>query len=169
SISFYDEYQSKVFNIEEQRDNYSVYSLGEANNVSDVLADENNVYTISRAQNELIVFSKKDKKMANTVQLDRKPIDAILYNSKLYILCAKDGYMNVVDTLSVKVLKREKIADEGFYSKMTLIPGENSVLITGINSKTYLIYDLDKMQVANIQDSYVNVSNIMILDKAQRL
>ena len=169
SISFYDEYLEKAFNIEEQRDNYSVYALGDVSNVSEVVADENNVYTISRTQNELIVFSKNDKKMTNTIQLDRKPIDSILYNSKLYILCAKDGFMNVVDTLNGKVIKREKIADEGFYSKMILIPGENSILITGINSKTYLIYDLDKMQVANIQDSYVNVSNIMILDKAQRL
>ena len=61
------------------------------------------------------------------------------------------------------------MADEGFYSKMTLIPGENNVIITGINAKAYLIYNLETMKLANIQDSYIDVSNIVILDKIQRL
>ena len=52
---------------------------------------------------------------------------------------------------------------------MTLIPGENSVMISGINSKKYLIYSLDKMKLARSQDSYADVSNIIILDEAQQL
>ena len=91
------------------------------------------------------------------------------YNNKLFILCAIDGYMDVYDILENKLISREKLAQDSFFSKMTLIPGENNVMITGINTKKYLVYSLDKMKLARSQDSYVDVSNIIILDEAQRL
>ena len=77
--------------------------------------------------------------------------------------------MNVYDIAQNKIISRERIAQEGFYSNMTLIPNENNIMITGINSKKYLIYSLETMKLARSQDSYIDVANIIILDKSQRL
>ena len=44
-----------------------------------------------------------------------------------------------------------------------------NILITGISSKKYLIYNLETMKLTEVQDSYIDVSNIVILDKSQRL
>ena len=167
--SFFDEYSSKIYNMTNENDSYSVRAIGEANNVSKIIADDKNIYAISRIQNELYVFDKDEAKLISTIALDKKPTDALLYQGKIFILCAKEGYMNVYDINENKIISREKLAQDGFYSNMTLIPNENNILITGINSKSYLVFSLDKMKLARTQDSYIDVANIIILDKNQRL
>lgn len=169
TIAFFDEYSSKVFLMTKENDNYSVKALGEISNLSKILIDENNIYAISRLQNQLSIFSKKESKLSSTIDLDIKPTDAVLHQGKIFILCSKDGYINVYDTNENKIISREQIAKDGFYSNMTLIPNENNIMITGINSKKYLIYNLETMKLAHGQESYIDVANIIILDKAQRL
>jgi len=169
TIAFFDDFSQKIFNVTKNADEYIVQPMGTVNNVSKILSDVANIYAISRTQGELYVFDKVPAKLLNTVMLDKKPTDAILYDTKLFILCAKDGYMDVYDTVKGKIISREKLADGGFYSKITLIPGENSILITGINSKAYLVYNLETMKLAHSQETYIDVANIVILDKSQRL
>ena len=77
--------------------------------------------------------------------------------------------MDVYDIAENKIISRERLSQDGFYSNMTLIPGENNVLITGINSKSYLVYNLDTMKLTQKQETYIDVANIIILDKSQRL
>lgn len=170
-ITFYDEYLAKIFNVEKVPDGYEVKPVGEVNNVTKLLADSTKIYAISRSSGELNVFEKSEEKpvLLNTVQLDKKPVDALIFENKIYILCAQEGYMDVYDIEEAKLISRQQLARDGFYSKMTLIPNENNIVITGVNSKAYLIYNLEKMKLTHTQDSYVDVSNIIILDKTQRL
>lgn len=172
TIAFFDEYSSKVFYMINEDGGYSVRALGGVNNVSKILVDEINVYVVSRMQNQLLVFDKTQAKLISTIDLDIKPTDALLYQGKIFVLCSKEGYINVYDVEQNKIISRERIAQEGFYSNMTLIPNENNVIITGINSKKYLIYNLETMKLARTQESYIDVANIIILgnsNKAQRL
>ncbi len=169
TIAFYDEFMQKVFNVTRNGDEYAVQPMGSVNNVSKVLADVANIYAISRTQDQLLVFDKVHGKLINTVELDKKPTDAIMFGTKLFILCSKEGYMDIFDTVEGKVISKEQLSKDGFYSKMTLIPNENNILITGINAKNYLLYSLDKMQIVKKQESYIDVANIIIIDKAQRL
>ena len=101
--------------------------------------------------------------------LDKKPIDAIRFKTKIYILCSQNGFLDVYDTVENKLVSREQIAKEGFYSKITLIPNEKSIMISGINTKDYILYDLETMKVTNVQESYVDVSNIIFADKEQKV
>lgn len=169
SFAFVDDFSQKIFNVTKNGDDYVVQAMGTVDNVSKILSDVAHIYAISRTQNELYIFDKVQGKLLNTVTLDKKPTDAILFGPKLFILCAKEGFMDVYDIVEGKLISREKLADEGFYLKMTLIPGENNVLITGINSKAYLVYNLDTMKLSKSQENYIEVSNIVILDKSQRL
>ena len=169
SITFFDEFSSKVYNVTRNGADYVVQPMGSVNNVSKILSDVANIYAISRTQNELYVFDKTQGKLLRTIEIDQKPTDAIIYGTKLFILCAKEGYMDIFDTVEGKLTSREQLSKDGFYSKMTLIPNDNSILITGMNSKNYLVYSLDKMKLVRKQESYIDVANIIILDKAQRL
>ncbi len=169
TIAFYDEFLSKVFNVTQKDDTYTVKAMGDANNISKVLIDSENIYATSRIENELYVYNKEQSKLINTIELDKKPTDALLFQGRIFILCAKEGYMDVYDIAENKIISREHLSQEGFYSNMTLIPGENNVLITGINSKAYLVYNLDTMKLAQKQETYIDVANIIIMDKSQRL
>ena len=169
TIAFYDEFLSKIFNVTEENGSYTVRAVGDGSNISKVIIDNKNIYAISRIQNELYIYDKKEAKLINTIAIDKKPTDALLFQGKIFILCAKEGYMDVYDIAENKIISRERLSQDGFYSNMTLIPGENNVLITGINSKSYLVYNLDTMKLAQKQETYIDVANIIILDKSQRL
>ena len=169
TIAFFDEFSSRMFKIIQQDTEYTVVPLGETKSVSKVLCDNSKIYALSRTQGVLYVFDKIESKLLSTVELDKKPTDAILYGGKLFILCSKDGYMDIYDIVQDKIIKKEQLSTEGFYSKITLIPNEKNILITGINSKNYLIYNLDEMKLTKKQESYIDAANIVITDKNQRL
>ncbi len=165
SISFYDEYSSKVYNVTQSGLEYIVQPVGEAQNVSLILSDVANIYAISRTKAELYIYDKTQAKFLSSIMLDKKPVDAIRVKTKIYILCSQNGFLDVYDTTENKLVSREQIAKEGFYSKITLIPDKKSIMISGINTKDYILYDLETMKVTSTQESYVDVSNIIFTDK----
>ncbi len=168
-LTFYDDFQSKVYNVIESGQEYVVQPLGTVPNVSKIISDQANVYAISRTQNQIYVFDKTLSKLNKTIDTDTKPTDAVLYNTKLYIICSKAGSINVYDTVLEKILSKETIEDNIFYSKINLLPNKKQILITGNNSGSYILYNLDNMEIVKKQESYVDVSDIVILDKEQRL
>ncbi len=169
SISFYDEYSQKVFNVTKSGSEFIVQPLGTVLNASKILSDMANVYVLSRTDSQLYIFDKALAKQLNVVDLDKKPTDALIHENKIFILCSKEGFMDVYDTIENKIISREQLSKEGFYSKLTLIPNDNNIMITGINAKNYLIYNPTTMKLVKAQESYIDVANIIILDKNQRL
>ena len=117
----------------------------------------------------MYVFDKALAKQLNVIDIDKKPTDALIHDHKIFILCSKEGYMDVYDTVEGKIVSREQLSKDGFYSKLTLIPNDNNIMITGINAKSYLIYNPTTMKLVKTQESYIDVANIIILDKSQRL
>ena len=177
SISFYDEFASKIFNVTKNGADYIVQPMGEVHNVSKIISDIANIYAISRTDSQLIIFDKALAKQLDVIDIDKKPTDALMYGTKIFILCSKEGYLDVYDTIEGKIISREQLSKEGFYSNLTLVQNQNkednkvknNLLITGINSNNYLLYNLETMKLVKKQESYVDVANIVILDKVQRL
>jgi len=169
SIAFFDEFSSQIFNVTQNGSDFVVQPIDKIENVSKIITDIPNIYAISRTQSELYVYDKVQTKLINTITLDKKPTDAILYGTKIFILCSKEGYMDVYDTVEGKIIQREQLSKDGFYSKMNIIPNEKNIIITGLNTKNYLIYNLDLMKLTKKQESYIDVANIIFLDNSQRL
>jgi len=169
TIAFYDEFQSKIYNVTKNVEEFIVQPMGVVKNVSAIETDVANIYALSRTDNQMTVFDKTQGKLIATVDVDNKPTDVLRYKTKLYILCSKEGYLDVYDTVSGKIVSREQIAKDGFYSKITKIPNEENLMITGVNSGNYAIYSLEKMKPVKFQNSYINVNNVVIMDKAQKL
>lgn len=169
TINFYDEYQSKVYNVTRNGEEYIVQPMGNVSNLSALESDVANIYAFSRTENQMYIYDKTSAKLLGTVDTDKKPIDVLRYKSRLYILCAKDGYINVYDTVKGKMVSKEKLPDNGFYSTIAKIPNQDDIIITGANSGSYVVYNLEKMKIVKSQDSHINVANIVILDKAQKL
>lgn len=177
SISFYDEFASKIFNVTKNGSDYIVQPMGTVHNVSKVIADIANIYTLSRTDSQLIIFDKALAKQLEAIDIDKKPTDAVMFGTKIFILCSKEGYLDVYDTIEGKIVSREQLSKEGFYSNLTIVQNKdekekkvaNNLLITGINSNNYLLYNIETMKLVKKQESYVDVANIIILDKAEHL
>ena len=147
------------------------------NNISKIITDVANIYAFSRTDSKMLIFDKALAKQLDSIEIDKKPTDAVLFGTKIFILCSKEGYLDVYDTIEGKLVSREQLSKEGFYSSLTIVQTKdekanksaNNLLITGINSNNYLLYDLDTMKLVKKQESYVDVANIIVLDKVQKL
>ena len=73
--------------------------------------------------------------------------------------------LEVYDSEQKKVILSTQLDSDGFYSKITLIPDQHNVIITGVNSKKFLLFDLEKMTLIKKQPALIDVSNIVIMDK----
>ncbi len=176
SLSFYDEFAAKIYNVTKNDGEYIVQPMGTIHNVSKILSDIANIYAISRTDNQLTIFDKALAKQLDVIDLDIKPTDAVMFGTKIFILCSKEGYLDVFDTIENKIVSRQKISDgNGFYSNLTIVKNENAnqtspnLLITGINSNNYLLYNLETMKLVRKQESYIDVANIILLDKTPNL
>ncbi|MBR1617231.1 hypothetical protein IJ670_03685, partial [bacterium] len=169
TVAFFDAYLSRIYALVQAGQDYTVQAVGEVKNVSKVLSDTANIYALSRTDSMLYVYDKVQAKLISSISIDKKPTDAVMIGTKIYILCSKEGYMDVYDTVEGKVISRTQLSKDGFYSNIALLPNGKNIVITGLNTKNYLIYNLETMKLTKKQDSYIDVANIMIVDKAQAL
>ena len=65
-----------------------------------------------------------------------------------------------------KIVENIVLDNNGFYSKITMIPNQPNALITGIQTKKFLLLNLDKMMITKKQNSNIDVANIVIIDTA---
>ncbi len=94
-----------------------------------------------------------------------KPTDTLIYDNKAFILCSKDGIINVYDFETNSMLEPISLNEEGFYSKMTLIPDKNNAVVTGINTKKMIIIDLINAKMEKKATADIDVADIVIVDK----
>lgn len=164
NVCFIDRNTGKIYVLSQNDTEYIAKYMADSKNLSKILYKNGKIYTISRTENRLSVYSGEDGVLTNEVKLNEKPTDAVFYRDKIYILCAKDGVVNVFDTISGKIVENVVLDNGGFYSKITIIPNQPNALITGIQTKKFLLLNLDKMVISKKQTADINVSNIVIID-----
>ena len=112
------------------------------------------------------IYNEDEAFLTGEIKLHEKPTDAVFYQDKIYILCAQDNIVDVYDTKSQKIVENIVLDNNGFYSKITMIPNQPNALITGIQTKKFLLLNLDKMMITKKQNSNIDVANIVIIDTA---
>lgn len=164
SIIFTDGLSGELFALK-LGDEVQVNPVAKTKNISKVFCDNSYIYALSRTQNKMFVYDRTTLALVDEELLNEKPIDALMYQGKIYILCAKEGVLDIYDSAAKKVILSQQLDKDGFYSKITLIPSQHNVIITGINSKRFLLFDLDKMSLIKKQPAQIDVSNIVIINK----
>lgn len=96
------------------------------------------------------------------VNVGSKPVDMLLRNGSLYILCAGDNSVYTYNVQS-EALKKEELPVGGFSKAITAVPNSNLAIITNMADLKYVVYDLDRnkaIQTLPIND-YVNTVTIL--------
>ncbi len=169
SLAFIDRNTQKIYSLKPNTasdEGYVAKYIAEGKNLSRILYKNDKIYAISRTENKLSVYNEPEGVLTAEVMLNEKPVDAVFYHDKIYILCAKDSIINVFDTTNGKIVENIMLDNAGFYSKITMIPNQPNALITGIQTKKFLLLNLDKMVISKKQSTNINVSNIVIVDNA---
>ncbi len=164
SIVFVDGISGDLF-VLKLGESVQVNPVAKIKNISKVLCDNQFIYAISRTESKMYVYDKNTLALVDEEKLNQKPLDAVLYQNKVYILCAKEGILDIYDNIEKKIILSQQLEKDGFYSKITLVPDQHNILITGVNSKKFLLFDLEKMNLIKKQPALIDVSNIIIMDK----
>ncbi len=166
AVAFTDRNTQKIYSLKLEDDNYIAKYIAEGKNLSRILYKDNKIYAISRTEDKLSVYNEDEAVLTAEIKLHAKPVDAIYYQNKIYILCAEDNIVDVYDTKNQKMAENVILDNTGFYSKITIIPNQPNALITGIQTKKFLLLNLDKMVISKKQNANIDVSNIIIVDNA---
>ncbi len=164
ALAFIDRNTQKIYSLKEINGEYIAKYIADSRNLSRILYKKGKIYTVSRTENKLSVYNEEENILTDEIKLNEKPTDAVFFNDKIYILCSKDGIINVYDTISQKIVENIVLDNAGFYSKITIIPNQPNALITGIQTKKFLLLNLEKMMITKKQNADINVSNIIIVD-----
>ncbi|GBF22729.1 hypothetical protein tpqmel_0133 [Candidatus Gastranaerophilus sp. (ex Termes propinquus)] len=163
-LAFIDNMTQELYYME-LYDEHITRQVAPAPNVAKIIFDSDKIYAISRVKNKMDVYDPFMGATLDSVKLSKKPVDAVLHDGKIYILCAQDSVVNVYDTAEKKMLATVKLAGSGFYSKITLVPNQQSALVTGVNTGKCLVLDLVHKKITRSQPFEVKVSNVVVVDK----
>ena len=135
-----------------------------ASNVSKMIVIDKNIYILSRTENELQVIDTEIKDIIFKQPLAKKPVDMLLIDNKIYILCAV-GEIDVfnLDDFSCNTLL--KLPEVGFSKKLVRVDGSNVLLITNVTDKKYYVYDFVKNSVLQSVNTSVYINDLQLLNK----
>lgn len=180
-LVFNDKSNENLYIMDLSQDNYPIKKIANVKNLSRLLIGDNRIVAVSRTLNKAYIYKvngfepvKETEETIEAVEpveliseldLAEKPTDALIYDNKAFILCSKDGIINVYDFETDSMLEPIALNSDGFYSKMTLIPNKDNAVVTGINTKKMIIIDLIHAKLEKRAKADIDVADIVIVDK----
>ncbi len=170
ALVFNDKNNENIYLMDLKSGTYSIKKIANVKNLSRLLIGQGRIVAISRTQNKALLYklnqfdSDNPVELISELDLAEKPTDAVIYDNKAFILCSKDGIINVYDFETDKMLEPISLNDGGFYSKITVIPNKSTAVVTGINTKKIIIIDLKNAKLEKKAQSNVDVSDLVIID-----
>ena len=135
-----------------------------ASNISKLALRGNNVYLLSRTNSELQVVDNELKDIIYSQPLAHKPVDMVLLDNKLYILCASNE-LDVFNLEDFSIMSKVQLPGGGFSKKIVLVPKSNIMLITNVLDKKYHVYDYKKNTVLQTIPSAVTISDLQLINR----
>ena len=169
-LTFNDKANENVYLMNLNDNTYSIKKVGNIKNLSSLLIGSGRILAVSRTENKAYVYKINDFKsdvpteLVKELILAEKPTDAILYNNKAFILCSKDGIINVYDFNEDKMLEPIKLDSTGFYSKMNIIPNKGTAVVSGLGTKKVILIDLDNAKLEKTANANIDVADVVMID-----
>lgn len=169
-LVFNDKINENIYLMDLSSDNYAIKKVGNVKNLSSLLIGNGKIVAVSRTQNQANIYNISNfnednpTELVKELTLSEKPTDSIIYNNKAFILCSKDGVINVYDFAQDKMLAPIKLDSTGFYSKITLIPNKPTAIVSGIGTKKVVLIDLNNAKLVKKAVTNIDVADVVIVD-----
>ena len=110
----------------------------------------------------------KDVKTYSTsivdVNIGKKPVDMLLRNGSLYVLCAGDNTVYTYNVDTEKLISTE-LPVGGFSKAFSPVPNSNLAVITNMADLKYVVYDMDKNRAIQTLPISEYINTITILER----
>lgn len=167
-LFYYDKKTRDIWAIELDND-YLLKEIGKFPNVSKIAFVNDKIYITSRTKNHLAVIDYKTIGLIAETETSDKPVDMLVFHDKLYILCATDNVIEILDTTTDAITDKIYLSTYGFSTKIYHIDGTNIALITDTKASTYTIFDLGAKKVIATNPIDIPVSSIVVTDKIKKI
>ena len=164
-LAYTDSKTQDIYTLDLSTEDFIVNRIARTENVSKIIIGDDKVYAISRTQNLLRAYSLADKSLQDEELLSEKPIDAILLDDKIYILCAKNGYINTYDTIKSEVIKTTELDNSGFYTRISQIPNSKFAFVTGVDTKNFIYFNLETSEITTKRQLDHDTHHVIMVDK----
>ena len=167
-LFYYDKKTRDIWAIELDND-YLLKEIGKFPNVSKIAFINDKIYITSRTKNHLAIIDYKTIGLIAETETSDKPVDMLVFHDKLYILCATDNIIEILDTTTDAITDKIYLSTYGFSTKIYHIDGTNIALITDTKASTYTIFDLGAKKVIATNPIDIPVSSIVVTDKIKKI
>lgn len=135
-----------------------------ASNVSKLAVRGQYIYLLSRSTNELQVVDTELRDLIYKQPIASKPIDMLLLNNKLYILCASN-ILEIFNLEDYSMIAQVKLSENGFSKKLVKLPDADVLLITNVTDKKYYVYDMNKNAVLQTVDTNMFINDLQFMNR----
>ena len=133
-----------------------------AENLSKFINIKDKLYFLNRAKNELNIFDITNKKLLKTISVGSKPVDIKNINGKLYVLCAGNDTIYVINPDLCSIDKEIKLESGGFSTSINILPNTNKAIITNTDAYVFIVLDTTNNVVLKKFPISINVSSLLI-------
>ena len=165
-LYYYDKLSSNIYSLNFNETVYTNAEIMSCPNVSAIKVKGETLFVTSRTRNKLITFSLDISEVISETDLPEKPVDMILYDDTLNILCAKDNKIVIINIQTGEIEKIVELLTDGFARKLNRIYDTDTVLISDAKTGFYNVYNLKSKKVVQKNKLTIPVTIISVVDKA---
>ena len=103
--------------------------------------------------------------LGETVGTSVKPVDMLFYKNKYYILSSVSNSIDVFNPQTKTIEKNIPLNVIGFSGKFNPIKNSSLVVITNVADKKYVVFDLERQLVLQVNPIDVQMTTLTVIDK----
>lgn len=135
-----------------------------ASNIAKLALRGDNVYILSRTENELQVVDNELQDIIYNQPLAKKPVDMLVLNGKIYVLCASNE-LDIFNLSDYSINAKVTIPGGGFSKKLIKVQDADYLLITNLLQKKYFVFDMKTNSIINSVSLPVVMSDFQLLNR----
>ena len=165
---FYNDKQTREIWAVELDNNYLMKLVGKFPNVSKIEYLDGKIYITSRTKNRLAIIDYDTMGLMSENQISSKPVDMVSYKGSLFVLCAGDRVLDIIDT-SVDSSAGKIELENTFPTRITQIGDSNIAVITDAMGGLYSILDMDKKEIIKTNRLDIPVNAVYITNVVKKI
>ena len=144
-------------------------NIGSFPGISKINYSEGKIYATSRTKNRLAVIDYVTLGLIKEVEIEKKPIDMLVYKNNLFILSAEKNVIQVLNIATDEISNVIELNTRGFSTSIYRLENSNIALITDTKAGKYSVLNLDKKQIIKTNFIEIPISKIVVVNKIKKV
>lgn len=149
--------------------NYLLKNIGSFPNISKIAYENGKIYIISRTKNRIAIVDYETIGFIEELEVSEKPVDLYAINDDLFILCAQNNIVEVLNTKEDVITDKLYLNTNAFATNITPVANSNLIMVTNALSGLYSVVDTDLKEVIKTSPIDVPVRAIVVTNKVKTI